>query len=311
MGLDLGSLGSLTNLNPLSLVGNAVKGVVGEIIPGPIGKLVGDVAAGAIDYETGNVPGMIQDGMSALSDLPQAMQSLQQSQGGSATVSSEPSAPPPRTTTPPPGAPPAAAAAPAATGPSVEARSGVGHFAGSPPASAPPPSAPPSSSPPGTQGGLSALLLKVLDPLGLFSNILAGGGAAGGAGASAQPKLPSSAGTASSSSTKDVTSPEDSPTSSSKSSSSKSSSSKSSSASGSSKVDPSTLSKDDFMALGNDAFMQAVVQGKIPKEISDSPAAMQSLQARMNNISEMNQLMTSMLSAVHQMEMSVIQNVRV
>lgn len=65
------------------------------------------------------------------------------------------------------------------------------------------------------------------------------------------------------------------------------------------------------MALGNDAFMQAVKDGKIPKEISDSPAAMQSLQARMNSISEMNQLMTSMLTALHQMEMSIIQNVRV
>src|SRR5262249_30876122 len=81
--------------------------------------------------------------------------------------------------------------------------------------------------------------------------------------------------------------------------------------SGSSSADPSTLSKDAFMSLGNDAFMQAVIAGKIPKEITDSPAAMQSLQARMNNISEMNQLMTSMINAVHQMEMSVIQNVRV
>ncbi|HVZ74691.1 MAG TPA: hypothetical protein VHJ20_20050 [Polyangia bacterium] len=75
--------------------------------------------------------------------------------------------------------------------------------------------------------------------------------------------------------------------------------------------DPSQMTKDQFMALGNDAFMQAVKDGKIPKEISDSPAAMQSLQARMNSISEMNQLMTSMLTALHQMEMSIIQNVRV
>jgi hypothetical protein len=76
-------------------------------------------------------------------------------------------------------------------------------------------------------------------------------------------------------------------------------------------TDPSKLSKDDFMALGNDAFMKAVSDGKIPKEISDSPAAMQSLQARMNNISQMNQLMTQMLAALHQMQMAIIQNVRV
>jgi hypothetical protein len=31
----------------------------------------------------------------------------------------------------------------------------------------------------------------------------------------------------------------------------------------------------------------------------------------MNNISQMNQLMTQMLSALHQMQMAIIQNVRV
>jgi hypothetical protein len=76
-------------------------------------------------------------------------------------------------------------------------------------------------------------------------------------------------------------------------------------------ADPSTMTKDQFMALGNDAFMAAVRDGKIPKEVQDSPAAMQSLQARMNSISQMNQLMTSMLQAMHQMQMSIIQNVRV
>jgi hypothetical protein len=75
--------------------------------------------------------------------------------------------------------------------------------------------------------------------------------------------------------------------------------------------DPSTMSKDQFMAQGDEAFMKAVRDGKIPKEISDSPAAMQAMQARMNQISEMNQLMTSMIQAMHQMQMAVIQNVRV
>ena len=42
--------------------------------------------------------------------------------------------------------------------------------------------------------------------------------------------------------------------------------------------DPSTMSKAEFMAQGNDAFMNAVRDGKIPKEIADSPAAMQALQ---------------------------------
>jgi hypothetical protein len=75
--------------------------------------------------------------------------------------------------------------------------------------------------------------------------------------------------------------------------------------------DPASMSKAEFMAQDNEAFMKAVRDGKIPKEISDSPAAMQALQARMNSISEMNQLMTSMIQAMHQMQMAVIQNVRV
>jgi hypothetical protein len=77
------------------------------------------------------------------------------------------------------------------------------------------------------------------------------------------------------------------------------------------KMDPSTMSKDQFMGMDNESFMKAIRDGKIPKEISDSPAAMQALQARMNQISEMNQLMTSMIQAMHQMQMAVIQNVRV
>jgi hypothetical protein len=75
--------------------------------------------------------------------------------------------------------------------------------------------------------------------------------------------------------------------------------------------DPASMSKDEFMAQGNEALMKAVRDGKIPKEIADSPSAMQSLQARLNQISEMNQLMTAMIQAMHQMQMAVIQNVRV
>ena len=38
---------------------------------------------------------------------------------------------------------------------------------------------------------------------------------------------------------------------------------------------------------------------------------MMQLQARMNQIGEMNQMMTSMVQALHQMKMGVIQNLRV
>ena len=66
-----------------------------------------------------------------------------------------------------------------------------------------------------------------------------------------------------------------------------------------------------FLGLPDDALMRAVSAGQIPKEISDSPSGMLALQARMQHITEMNQLMTSMMQALHQMRMAIIQNVRV
>ena len=78
-----------------------------------------------------------------------------------------------------------------------------------------------------------------------------------------------------------------------------------------SSADTSKLGKDQFMNLSDKDFMNAVRDGKIPKEVTDDPAAMLALQARMQHITEMNQLMTSMMQALHQMRMSIIQNVRV
>jgi len=68
---------------------------------------------------------------------------------------------------------------------------------------------------------------------------------------------------------------------------------------------------EDFFKKSPDDFMQAIRDGKIPEEIKKSPEQMQRLQAKMNQISEMNQLMTALLAALHQMQMAIIQNVRV
>ena len=57
--------------------------------------------------------------------------------------------------------------------------------------------------------------------------------------------------------------------------------------------------------------MNAIAEGKIPEGISKDPKAMMALQQRMNQITEMNQLMTQMLKAIHDMRMAIIQNVRV
>jgi hypothetical protein len=65
------------------------------------------------------------------------------------------------------------------------------------------------------------------------------------------------------------------------------------------------------MALSPDQFMQAVTSGNIPPDVANNPAAMTQIQARMNQITQMNQLVTSMMAAMHQMQMSIIQNIRV
>ena len=76
-------------------------------------------------------------------------------------------------------------------------------------------------------------------------------------------------------------------------------------------VDPSTLSEDNFLKLSDDDLTKAVRDGKIPTDVTDSQAGMMALQERMNHISEMNQMMTSMIQAIHQMKMGVIENLRV
>jgi len=79
-------------------------------------------------------------------------------------------------------------------------------------------------------------------------------------------------------------------------------------ASGASSATPADLQS--LMALSPDQFMQAVTSGKIPDSVANSQSAMMQVQARMNQITQMNQLVTGMMAAMHQMEMSIIQNIR-
>ncbi len=71
---------------------------------------------------------------------------------------------------------------------------------------------------------------------------------------------------------------------------------------------PSSLAS--LLALSPDQFMQAVTSGNIPPDVANNPSAMAQIQARMNQITQMNQLVTSMMAAMHQMQMSIIQNIR-
>ena len=57
--------------------------------------------------------------------------------------------------------------------------------------------------------------------------------------------------------------------------------------------------------------MQMVTSGKIPPDVANNQSAMMQVQARLNQISQMNQMMTQMMQAAHQMQMAIIQNFRV
>jgi len=57
--------------------------------------------------------------------------------------------------------------------------------------------------------------------------------------------------------------------------------------------------------------MQAITSGKLPDDVANSPSAMMQIQAKMNEITQMNQLITSIMAAQHQMQMAIVQNIRV
>lgn len=63
--------------------------------------------------------------------------------------------------------------------------------------------------------------------------------------------------------------------------------------------------------FGNaEAFTDAIRHGQIPEEVLNSRAGMMMIQERLQQIQQMNQLMTQMLQATHEMQMAVIRNVR-
>ena len=71
---------------------------------------------------------------------------------------------------------------------------------------------------------------------------------------------------------------------------------------------PTTL--DGFFHQSDADFLKALGDGKIPESISKDPAQMLRLQQRLNDITQMNQLLTTMLAMIHDMNKAVIQNIR-
>jgi hypothetical protein len=89
----------------------------------------------------------------------------------------------------------------------------------------------------------------------------------------------------------------------------------STSTSTSTKKTSASSSKDDtalekLNKLSDADFMAKVRKGDLPKEITDDPKAMLAINARVAHIGEMTKLMTQMIAALHDMQMSILQNVR-
>src|SRR5262245_27440254 len=64
-------------------------------------------------------------------------------------------------------------------------------------------------------------------------------------------------------------------------------------------------------SMSDSAIRDAVIHGRISPEIAKDQGAMMAIQQRMQAISEMNNLMTAMMRALHDMQMAIIQNIRI
>jgi hypothetical protein len=293
----LGDIGSIAKA--ITDPGAIAQEAIGNFLPKEISGVLGNVVAGVVDLSTGNGPQALQHTLMSLADLPQLAHSAGSTSnltcGGSANF--EPNLPP----------------------------GGAGNMA--------------ASSSWRNTTNLQQLLQQIVQSLrGNTGNVTINinttpGQAPGttGAGSSATPATngtspasSSAAATTSPSGTTGWSGPTGSwGTSGSSATSSGPSSSdatiSSSGATGSPGTSAPTGTMDDkgkFTAAGldklsNTDFMNAISDGKISDTVSKDPAAMRAIQARMDQISEMNQLMTSMMQAMHQMEMSIIQNIRV
>jgi hypothetical protein len=67
---------------------------------------------------------------------------------------------------------------------------------------------------------------------------------------------------------------------------------------------------DAFIKLGPDELMKLVRDGGIPDEVLNSREGMLRLQSRLEEVAQMNNLLSQMLNTMHQMNMAVIQNLR-
>jgi hypothetical protein len=315
-------LGNLGGLGKLLDPGGLVKDVVNGVLPQNMGA-AGDAAGAFVDFKTGNPIGALQHAMEALRDLPQLVTGQlggsTRGAGARGSAQSEPEPPAFRsrggkpfdwnellsairaltaalTAQKPPGA--AASPAPNGTGP---ATTGTAPAANDAPAAPPPPAsespwrgrpttAPPAgwqgqpATPPPATAAPATTPAPAAPPPAPTPAAPPATPPATAPAAAAPPAAPppAPAGTAPPAPTAPPNG-----------------------------VGQTIASLDQLRTMSDQAVRDAVINGRISPEVARDQAAMMVIQQRMNAISEMNNLMTNMMRALHDMQMAVIQNIRI
>jgi hypothetical protein len=275
-------MGLLDSLNPINLAKNAAESIVDSVLPDSLKAVGNDLVDVALDVVGGNYGALGKDVGSFLHDAETAMAPLTNLATSLPSTATEPDAPPAASaadSTKTSGAKSSASQSPATSSSTKSAEAPSSDI-----------TATDTGSSTGTTENIGTADSTGETALGTTSVVSDGDGSTTTSAAATDGKSKSKSKSTSSSS-------------SSKSKSSSSSSSKSSSSS-----DAKDVTK--FFAQSDTDLMAAVRDGKLPDAVKDDPAAMQRLQLRMNEISEMNQLISQMLAAMHDMNRAVIQNIR-
>jgi len=272
-------MGLLDSLNPINLAKNAAESIVDSVLPDSLKAVGNDLVDVALDVVGGNYGALGKDVGSFLHDSETAMAPLTNLATSLPSTATEPDAPPAADSTKTSGAKSSASQSPATSSSTKSAEAPSSDI-----------TATDTGSSTGTTENIGTADSTGETALGTTSVVSDGDGSTTTSAAATDGKSKSKSKSTSSSS-------------SSKSKSSSSSSSKSSSSS-----DAKDVTK--FFAQSDTDLMAAVRDGKLPDAVKDDPAAMQRLQLRMNEISEMNQLISQMLAAMHDMNRAVIQNIR-
>jgi len=318
-------------------VGGAVKSVVDGILPKQLAS-VGDLAGAIVDFKTGNVGAALQHAMETVKDLPQVARGSQPAAGNTSTklnlwptLPHEPPPPPlasrqgmafdwndllaalkaltaalnkqgtpgtAATASPTSGSATAttssasANAGPAtATASTTTASAPAPAAAASHPATAQVANAPAAGSSTGANGPVANALRKTEEARQTVLTANAGKPpASDSAGAATTPSAPTAA-PATNGKTDGKTDGK--------------------TGAGQPSTGQTISSLAQLNGMSDSAIRDAVINGRISPDLLKDQGAMMVLQQRMNAITEMNNLMTSMMRAIHDMQMAIVQNIRI